>query len=170
MSSEFPEQKKRRRAELITPPNRLKEKVGSGGIDERVLQKAQALVESNTVDFKPVATMLIDVLDQGIQEARAGVVRGEEAIEQMIYPAMQLKAQGGMFHYPLITEVCNILVNFMETVREADKDVLDIVIAHKMTINVILNSEIKGDGGEQGKQLRDALMEACNRYYKRHQR
>lgn len=162
------EHKRIRKAELITPPNRIKEKVGSGGIDEVVMQKAQDLVENNSVDFKPIATMLVDLLNEGIQEIRTGVIKDEEAIESLIYPAMQLKAQGGMFHYPLITEICNILVNFLETVEEADKDVLDIVIAHKMAINVVLGSEIKQDGGDQGKALRDALMEACNRYYKKH--
>lgn len=163
------EHKRIRKAELITPPNRIKEKVGSGGIDEAVMQKAQDLVENNSVDFKPIATMLVDLLNEGIQEIRTGVIKDEEAIESLIYPAMQLKAQGGMFHYPLITEICNILVNFLETVEEADKDVLDIVIAHKMAINVVLGSEIKKDGGDQGKALRDALMEACNRYYKKHE-
>src|SRR5689334_18011463 len=109
-----------RRAELISPPNYLKEKVGSGGIDENLLTKAQALLEDNTVDFKPIADMLIDVLTEAVQNTRAGVLTGENAIEAIIYPAMQLKAQGGMFHYPLVTELSNILVNFLETVNAPD--------------------------------------------------
>jgi hypothetical protein len=169
MSESFQEQKKVRRAELLTPPNRLKEKVGSGGIDENVIHKAQALLENNTVDFKPIAAMLMELLSEAITDAKNGNVKGEAAIEAMIYPAMQLKAQGTMFHYPLITEISNILVNFLETVTLIDKDVLDLVVAHKMSINAVLASEIKGDGGKVGKDLRDALMDACNRYYKTRQ-
>lgn len=160
------EQKKVRKAELITPPNKLKEKVGSGGIDENVLNKAQALLENNTVDFKPIAAMLMELLTEAITDAKNGNIKGEAAIEAMIYPAMQLKAQGTMFHYPLVTEISNILVNFLETVTTVDKDVLDLVVAHKMSINAVLASQIKGDGGKVGKELRDALMDACNRYYR----
>ncbi len=166
MTEMFQEQKKVRKAELITPPNRLKEKVGSGGIDENVLVKAQNLLENNTVDFKPIAAMLIELLSEAITDAKNGNIKGEVAIEAMIYPAMQLKAQGTMFHYPLVTDISNILVNFLETITTVDKDVLDIVVAHKMSINAVLASQIKGDGGKVGKELRDALMEACNRYYK----
>lgn len=166
MSESFQEQKKIRKAELITPPNKLKEKVGSGGIDENVINKAQTLLENNTVDFKPIAAMLIELLTEAITDAKNGNSKGEAAIEAMIYPAMQLKAQGTMFHYPLVTDISNILVNFLETVTNVDKDVLDLVVAHKMSINAVLASQIKGDGGKVGKELRDALMDACNRYYK----
>lgn len=162
----FEGQKKVRKAELIAPPNRLKEKVGSGGIDESVLTKAQDMLENNTVDFKPIALMLVDVLHDSITDAKSGSIKGEEAIESMLYPAMQLKAQGGMFHYPLISEIANILVNFLETVTDTDKDVIDIVVAHKQSVNAVLASEIKGDGGKVGRELRDALLDACARYYK----
>ena len=165
-AQDFMDQKKVRNAELLIPPNRLKAKIGSGGIDENVLVKAQELLESNTVDFKPIALMLVDVLHETISDAKAGTVTGEKAIEAMLFPAMHLKAQGGMFHYPLISEIANILVNFLETVIFVDKDVLDIVVAHKMSMNAVIGSQIKGDGGKVGRELRDALLDACSRYYK----
>lgn len=167
MSQElFPQQQKIRRAELISPPNRLKEKVGSGGIDEAVLMKAQELLEKNTINFEPIANMLLDLLVEAIADAKAGTTKGEEAIEAMIYPAMQMKAQGSMFHYPLISDISHILVNFLETVEDMNRDVLDIVVAHKMSIKAVLASHLKGDGGKTGKELREALMEACGRYYR----
>jgi hypothetical protein len=162
----FMDQKKVRNAELLIPPNKLKAKIGSGGIDETVLSKAQELLENNTIDFKPIALMLVDLLHEAIADAKAGTLQGEKAIEAMLYPAMQLKAQGGMFHYPLISEISNILVNFLETVVFVDKDMLDIVVAHKMSINAVMGSQIKGDGGKVGRELRDALLDACARYYK----
>ncbi|MEZ0262787.1 MAG: hypothetical protein ACAH80_17410 [Alphaproteobacteria bacterium] len=162
----FMDQKKVRNAELLIPPNQLKAKIGSGGIDETVLVKAQELLENNTIDFKPIALMLVDVLHEAIADAKSGATVGEKAIEGMLYPAMQLKAQGGMFHYPLISEIANILVNFLETVVFVDKDMLDIVVAHKMSINAVLGSQIKGDGGKVGRELRDALLDACSRFYK----
>ena len=162
----FPEQQKLRHAELISPPNRLKEKVGSGGIDETVVNKAQELLERNTIDFEPIANMMLDLLADAINDAKAGNIKGEEAIETMLYPAMQMKAQGTMFHYPLISDISHILVNFLETVNTMNRDVIDIVVAHKMSIKAVLASHLKGDGGKTGKELREALMDACTRYYK----
>ena len=166
MDETFSGQSKVRKAELIKPPNKLKEKVGSGGIDMRVIQKAQNLLENNNVDFKPQATILMEVLTEAINDAKSGNAKGEDAIEAIMYPAMQLKAQGAMFKYPLISDIANILVNFLETVTLIDKDVLDITVAHRMSLNAVLAGEIKGDGGKIGKELRDELMDACNRYYK----
>jgi hypothetical protein len=164
-----PTQKKLRKAELITPPNILKEKVGSGGLDETVLVKAQAMLESNTVDFAPIATMLLDSLGEAIQKVTSGTLTGEPAIEAMIYPAMQLKAQGTMFHYALVTDISDTLVNFLETVSIVDKDVLDIVSAHRKAIAATVTGRIKGDGGKTGADLRNALLDACNRYYRTRQ-
>jgi hypothetical protein len=162
----FSEQQKVRNAELISPPNRLKEKVGSGGIDEAVLVKAQELLERNTINFEPIATMLIDLLSDAIADTKSGDLKGEASIEALIYPAMQLKAQGSMFHYPLVSDISHILVNFLETVENMDRDVLDIVIAHKMSIKAVLASQLKGDGGKSGQELREALMDACARFYR----
>lgn len=158
--------KKVRKAELISPPNTLKEKVGAGGLDDTVLVKAQAMLENNTVDFIPIASMLLEALGNAIQNAKDGGSEGEAAIEALIYPAMQLKAQGGMFHYSLITEISDILVNFLETVTDVDKDVLEIVTAHRMAIGAAVTGKIQGSGGATGVALRDELMNACNRFYK----
>jgi len=166
MPDPFQEQKKVRLAALIDPPHTIKHKVGSGGLDEAVLQKAQELLEKNTIEFEPLASMMMDLLNEAISDAKSGGKKGEEAIEALIYPAMQLKAQGSMFHYPLVTDIGNILVNFLETVENVDKDVLDIIVAHKMSMNAVLSSKLKGDGGTTGQELRDALLDACNRYYK----
>ena len=41
-------QKPRRNAEFIKPPNMLKTKVGTGGLSEEILSRAQDLLENNT--------------------------------------------------------------------------------------------------------------------------
>lgn len=155
-----------RNAELISPPNKLKEAVGHGGLDQMTLKKAQSAMEGTVTDFRPMAVNLVNTLTKACHDARQGTISGEVAIEAMIHPAMQLKAQGGMFKYNLITDVCNILVNFLETVDRIDADVIDIVEGHLKTINAILGRSMSGDGGPAGKALRDALMDACNRFYR----
>ncbi len=157
--------KKLRNAELITPPNRLKEKVGSGGIDISILERAQKIIETNTSDFRPTATLLVDLMETELGRIQNGQIKGETAIEALIYPAMQLKAQGAMFHYPLITDLSNIMVGFLEIIQDMNKDAIEIAGAFKMSIRVIIRGQIKGDGGAQGTALKNELKDACMRYF-----
>ena len=155
-------------AEIIRPPNKIKEAVGGGGLDAQVLRKAQTALEINAsgIDFRPQAREMIGFLEKAYDDARTGVTTGTVAIEAMIHPAMQLKAQGGMFKYTLLTEICNILVNFLETSEKVDRNSLAIVEVHLKTIKAIIGRSMTGDGGPVGKELREALMDACNRYYR----
>lgn len=155
-------------AEIIRPPNKIKEAVGNGGLDAHVVRKAQTALEINAsaIDFRPQAREIIDNLQNAYHAAQNGTKSGTDAIEAMIHPAMQLKAQGGMFKYPLLTDICNILVNFLETAEKVDPNSLAVVHVHLLTIRAIINRSMSGDGGVVGKELRDALMDACNRYYR----
>lgn len=153
-------------AEVITPPNKLKEAVGNGGLDSHTINKAQTAMESSVVDFRPQALPILHTLEHAYDAASKGSIEGAAAIEAMIHPSMQLKAQGGMFKYQLVTDVCNTLVNFLETTEKIDRHVLDVVRVHIMTIRFIITTGLKGDGGKPGKDLRDALTAACNRFYK----
>ena len=161
----FENQKKLRRAELIVPPNILKQKMGSGGIDPAALVKAQETIDKNTIDFRPIAKELVEQLTAAVKKAQEGSADSEVLLEGMIYPAMQMKAQGAMFHFPLVTDISDILVNFLETVNDVDKDVLEIVIAHKMAISAVISADMRGTGDAKGKVLRDSLLDACMRYY-----
>ncbi len=56
----------------------------------------------------------------------------------MLYPAMQLKANGGMFRYPLITRISETLLQFLEVIAEPDQDAIEIVLAFHTTIQAVL--------------------------------
>jgi len=163
----FQDRKKLRRASVMSPPNVLKEKMGSGGVSEILLTRAQELIDNNTIDFMPLAKDLVQLLHDSVAAVRDGKAEGEEAIAVIIYPAMQLKAQGSMFHMPLVTDLADILVNFLETVEEPDADVLEISAAHATALSAVLSKEIKADS-QNGKDLCTELLRSCERYYKKH--
>lgn len=157
----------RRKAEFIRPPNYLKEKVGTGGLSEDILDKAQKLLEENTVNFDPLANMYLDTLMQGIEAAKGfGPADDiEYVISCMLYPAMQLKANGGMFHYNLVTQIADKLVQFLEVLEEPDISAVEIILAFHTTIRAVVHGKITGDGGSHGKELLSALQGACVRYF-----
>ncbi len=165
-------QKPKRKAEYIRPPNTLKAKVGSGGLSDDILAKAQALLENNSVDFQPLAEMYLSSMMKGIERATDPVVSAktdtESLIAGMLYPAMQLKANGGMFHYPLITQIADSLVQFLEVIEEPDIDAVEIVLAFHTTIRAVIAGKITGTGGRHGEELMGALNQACTRYFERY--
>lgn len=160
----------KRKAEFIKPPNSLKAKVGSGGISDDILEKAQKLLESNTVDFMPLAEIYLDSLMKGIELAKNSgpEVDSEYVISCMLYPAMQLKANGGMFHFPLVTQMGDKLIQFLEVIEEADIEATEIVLAFHTTMRAVVLGKIKGDGGVHGQDLVGALSDACMRYFDKH--
>ncbi|MFN3827499.1 MAG: hypothetical protein ACK4NR_07725 [Micavibrio sp.] len=160
----------RRKAEIVKPPNTLKAKVGSGGISEAILDKAQALLENNVVDFMPLAEMYLQNLMKAIETAQQNQDKEdtENLIAGMLYPAVQLKANGGMFHYPLVTVMADRLIQFLEVIVEGDLDALEIVLAFHTTIRAVVMGKVSGNGGRHGQELLAALNDACMRYFERY--
>lgn len=157
----------RRKAEFIRPKHTLKAKVGSGGLSDDILDKAQALLENHSKDFLPLAEIYLSSLTKGIEKAQDPQYedQSEYVISMMLYPAMQLKANGGMFHYPLITIIADKLIQFLEVIEKADLDAVEIVMAFHTTMRAIILGKITGDGGSHGNDLVAALDEACTRYF-----
>lgn len=160
----------RRKAEFMRPVNVLKQKVGSGGLSDDILNRAQKLLEENSVDFKPLAIIYLASLMNGINMAKGAKASDdtEEVIANMLYPAMQLKANGGMFQYALMTIIADKLIQFLEVIKEPDIESVEIVLAFHTTMEAVIYGEIKGDGGKQGKELVHALTDACMRYFAKH--
>lgn len=160
----------RRKAEFVNPPNHLKAKVGNGSLSEDILNKAQALLEKNTIDFTPLGEMYLDAVMKGIEQARTPPeeMDNEVIIAGILFPTMQLKANGGMFHYDLITRISDRIIQFLEVVESIDNDALEIILAYHTTIRAILLGKIQGDGGDRGLALMNALIEACYRYFEKH--
>mgnify|MGYP000025200594 CR=1 len=159
----------KRSAEFFSPPNHLKLKVGMGGLTENILNKAQALLESNSIDFVPLAEMYLDSMMKGIELARVppADMDLESIIRGILFPGMQLKGNGGMFHYELVTHIADRFIQFMEVIDKIDDDALDIIMAFHTTIRAVVLARIKGDGGARGDELMKALVDACIRYFEK---
>jgi hypothetical protein len=107
--------KKQRKAVFIKPLNTLRAKVGYGGLNDNILDKAQTVLENNSVDFLPMAEMYLSGMMQGIERAGnpAPGDDDETLIVGMSYPAMQLKANGGMFSYSLVSRIGDMLIELI---------------------------------------------------------
>lgn len=150
--------------QCIMPPNTLKRKMGSGGIDENALLKAQANLENNTIDFQPLATRWLGVLEGALVGVKNGHVKNKAEVEMVLFPVVKLKEQGSMFHFPLVTEVSAVVSDLLETAPKIDKDMMDLLTGYKRAISAIMNHNMAGDGGVEGRELVVSLTEATDRY------
>ena len=170
MSDHFGE-KPRRRAEFVRPPNLIKQKVGSGGLSEDVMLKAQAVLEDNKMEFGPLAEVYLSSLEQAREKAAAVIGFDgdhEVAIISLLYPVMQLKANGGMFHFPLVTQLSDKQVQFLEIIGRIDGDVIELINAYIAAIRAVLASRIVDQTNPRGRELVLALDDACRRYFSKH--
>lgn len=148
------------------PPNKLKEKIGSGGIPPHILKKGQEYLESNAVDFTPYASDFHHNLRNYMSRVQAGAPADETLLE-ISKIIMQLKANGSMFHYQLLSMTSDVLLRFMEKVKVIDKDFIDIVTVYTNILNIIISKRLRGNGGHEGYALTQELHSACQRYNKK---
>ncbi|GJL85233.1 MAG: hypothetical protein DHS20C02_10080 [Micavibrio sp.] len=155
-------------ARFIKPPNILKQKVGVGGIDESLLDQSQEYIENTDLDFAPIAQQFLKEFSSYIKKARTA--KGEINKEKLVRPIMQLKANGGMFRYQLLTDVADICLQFLEGIEGLNKDAIEVLAAHEKTLELIILHQLKGDGGGEGYALVKELDKACKRYFKKHKK
>lgn len=161
------EQKRRRTAEFITVPNNIKDKVGSGGLDMHIIAAAQKIIEKNDADFLPHAQRHLYALREGIRLTQTQRNRFDidGLLATIAQPALQLKANGSMFGYPLITHIADLMIRFLEVVKDLDDDAMDVINGFGTALNAVIVGNMNGSGGEDGQNLYRALEEACQRYF-----
>lgn len=162
---------KDKKARLISLENKLKSKVGSGGIPAHLIEKAQKYIDDNPTEYKPDGLETLKRIQSLLTELETATnAQRPVLIEKLIAEVMRLKASGAMFRYDLVSMIADVLLDFLETVRTMNPDVMEIIKAHNEIISVVLNREMKGGGGKEGTALSRELFKACARYYEKHEK
>ncbi|MEM6811729.1 MAG: hypothetical protein AAF549_04600, partial [Pseudomonadota bacterium] len=102
-------------AEFTDADRALKTRVGSGGIPELLLQKAQESIDDNhSNDFKPYAEEYLKNISASLKALKDAEENAQRfvALQNISSNIMHLKANGGMFGYNLISMISNVALNF----------------------------------------------------------
>jgi hypothetical protein len=156
-----------KKVKIIKAENKLIKKTGYGEISELSIAKSEDIIVNNSVDFKIVALPILSRLKTSIIEAKSSPDKINTFNQDFISAVMELKANGPMFKYDLIGQLASVMLSFLEHIKELDKDAIEIIEAHEKTLTLIVTREIRGDGGQMGKQLLMELESACSRYYRK---
>lgn len=158
---------KKRKAEFVTPPNLLKLKAGTGGLPASVIERAQKIIEDQpSDDFIGMGLRYLAAFQEGIHlcATRADSLDTETLVSTLIHPAMQLKANGGMFGFKLVTHLSTRLILVLELVEDINPDVIELMEGFHTVLRAIISGNFAGDGGQTGQELAAALNTAVDRY------
>lgn len=158
----------KKKPKFYNPQNALRLKAGYGGIDPVVMDRAETFIQSNDVNFTEIAKGILDRLDKIVASVKKGNQRSKDGINNIVAPIMELKANGAMFKFALLSDVADIALDFLENIEYLNDDALDIVDIHQKSLRIIVASQLRGSGGKQGDILIAELVDACRRYHKKH--
>ena len=161
-------QGKKRDVEYIKIPNKLRSKVGSGGLDQKILERAQSVIDNNSHDFVPDAQRHMTAIREGIRliQTQRHKFDTDALIATIAEPAMQLKANGATFKYPMVTDISALLIRFLETLSDLDEDALDVINGFSAALNAVVVGQIQKTNSES-EQLYNALEQVCQRYFEK---
>lgn len=151
--------------QILEPNKDLQRKIGTGSLDEKNIVLGQKTLEIIRVNFLPMAQDLADQLNTAIIIAEQDEAKSQLSLDNFHFPITQLKVNGIIFKYDLISNLSAIIMKFIENLKELDDFAIQIIRAYHTTLTHIINQEMEGTGGENGNHLYEELGDACKRYY-----
>jgi hypothetical protein len=159
-------------ARMVTPTNRLKNKVGGnmsnsmpGQFDERLIAQAQAAVGQLRPPYKDQSVEDLLQLQRLVREAEQREPQDRAAqMQKIARVALNVQGLGDSFGYQLMTRFGRSLRRFTEQLETATNEQLLIVRAHIDAMRVVMTQDIRGDGGPIGQELTAMLEKAIKQY------
>jgi hypothetical protein len=111
------------------------------------------------VDYERWTLETLARMSEALGLARTGSEVRAVALRQIFEGAHDIKGQGASFGYPLLSRIGQSLcrVGHGASYESFSADALKVVGAHLEAMKIILEKEIRGDGGALGARLADKL-------------
>jgi CheY-like chemotaxis protein len=155
-------------------PNRLGAKIGLSPRDPvptippAVLEAAEAEIQSRAGDYSHWIAGEVDALGRNVDRLSGGdPAQVAELMAAVNRTAHEMRGQGGIFGYPLITHIAKSLYEATRVTATAvtlNEQLL--YKAHVDAIRAVMHGRVSGDGGATGQQLLASLEVAKRKYAK----
>lgn len=170
-------------------PNRLREKLGPSAIkaevaiDPEIIAEAETRIQEMAGDYSDWMGQALDRMtlahkalivpggprgeddEEGEDEEELTAISNRRFLGEISSAAHELRGQGGIFGYPLITSLGRSL---FETTKDHQKDLTEgrmtLIGAHIDAIRTVFTNRIRGEGGEIGRALLKETAAAVERY------
>ncbi|MFP6742634.1 MAG: hypothetical protein VCD33_13570 [Alphaproteobacteria bacterium] len=154
----------KRKAEIIEPPeSRVKLRADFDGfkIDEAALARAEIVIESMGNDYLARAADEIRNLDDLYAAALGTDGNRDEMIGEVAIIAHNLMGNGTSFGYDLMTAIGASLYDFCRSADTIGNAQFDVIRVHIGALKVVVDGNLKGDGGERGAEMVAMLQRAA---------
>ncbi len=148
------------------PPADLRRKIGpDAGFDLQASMSAQRELDSFSEDFIDWTTDAINKLQREVELAS----KADEGMRRQIFDrinliAHELRGQGGIFGYPVITTVSTSLFELTLHNLDRSNECVKLIRDHSMTLKAVVREGARGDGGMIGRELVKELSRASLRF------
>ena len=143
-------------SQIINPPSTLQanvDKGGPGAVDMDALAKAEEVIANLADDYMSWVREDFDRLEAAYEKLKAGDGDTKENLDNVFQIAHDMKGQGGSFGYDLMTAIGDHLCRLIEKFDKAGPRELNMIRVHIDAMRVVITKELKGDGGDEGRQL-----------------
>ena len=152
--------------QVINPPNLLRAKVGPGqGIDPALVEQAEAAVAELADTYTEWVQEDLAKLEEAVASAETDALARREHLDRAYAVSHDMKGQAGTFGYALMTRVAASLCRFVDALKE--KEVVggdfDVIRAHIDAMKAIILNDVKGEGGQIGRQIAEGLERIVGR-------
>ena len=152
--------------------NRLAAKVGglaAGSelpkLDIEVLQKVQEKITEMSGDYSTWIADEIRKLDESLHKLKDPDANLRSLMARINRGAHEMRGQGGIFGYPLITEFSkSLFLSTNKNVQAISDNEYELLKAHIDAIKVVISEKVEGDGGETGRALLAGIQAAIKKY------
>ena len=136
--------------------------IGVGGIDSE--QAAEEKIQNMSTDYADWVKESIEELQQAHHRAVEDPDQATEQFAVIHTMALELRGQGGIFGYPLISQIGKSLYDITKEHATVTPQLLDLIDSHIDLVKVVINQKVAGDGGDTGRQLLQSLAEAKKKF------
>lgn len=153
-------------------PNRLQQKLSAGmksspdepAFDPGLLSEAEEKIANMETDYADWVSDSVKTLRDALNRAIEDAENAADHLATINEIALEIRGQGSMFGYPLMTQFGKSLYEFTHKDMAVSPQLLDLIKAHTDLINVVIHQRMKGDGGPVGTDLMNSLDEAKKKY------
>lgn len=145
-------------AQIFTPPNTLRMKVGGGfgGIDAGAIAKAEEALKAMSAQFGQWLQDEITKLDAAQAAIRTQGLTAETA-EGLYFRAHDLKGLGSTYQYPIVTRMAGSLCKLLDDPARRTEAPIVLLDAHIDAIKAVVRDEIQTDEHPVGRELAETL-------------
>ncbi len=145
-------------AQLFTPPNTLRMKVGGGfgGINADAIAKAEEALKAMSAQFGQWLQDEIVKLDAAQMAIRTQGLTPETA-ECLYFRAHDLKGLGSTYQYPIVTRMAGSLCKLLDDPAGRTQAPVSLLDAHIDAIKAVVRDQIQTDEHPVGRELAETL-------------